>query len=425
MPIDILMPALSPTMEKGTLIQWTKSVGDKVRIGDLIAEVETDKATMDVEASADGVLSAIFVPAGTADVLVNIAIGAISVEGEISQPAPSSQANGSADVALIVVNGAGTGRIFASPIAKRLMAEAGIDPGSLSGTGPHGRILERDVKAALAEQERGNAVVAEPSRNIEPALASPASQLEHTTGGSDIRKLFDADSYDEVPHDAMRITIARRLTESKRTVPHFYVSTDCAIDRLLGLRKELNGASSTGGESGHRLSINDFVIKALALALRKVPDANVSFSDDAMLRHRHVDIGVAVAIPGGLLTPVIRKADIKTISAISNEVKELADRAKNRKLKPEEYSGGTASVSNLGMYGVKEFAAIINPPQATILAVGAAERRLVVNNDDSTSVASIVRVTLSADHRAVDGATAGQLLGAFKDLIENPLAILI
>lgn len=425
MPIDILMPALSPTMEKGTLIQWTKSVGDKVCIGDVVAEAETDKATIDVEASADGVLSAILVPGGTPDVLVNIAIGRISVEGEVSRPAPSSQADGGADVAPIVVNGVGAGRIFASPIAKRLMAEAGIDSGSLAGSGPHGRILERDVKAALVERERGNAVVAESSQSIQPALVPPASQLGRTEGSSDIRKLFDEDSYDEVPHDALRITIARRLAESKRTVPHFYVSTDCAIDKLLGLRKELNEASSASSESGHRLSINDFVIKALSLALRKVPDANVSFSDDAMLRHRHVDIGVAVSIPGGLLTPVIRKADIKTISAISSEVKELADRAKNRKLKPQEYSGGTASVSNLGMYGVKEFAAIINPPQATILAVGAAKRRVVVNDDDSTSIATIVRVTLSADHRAVDGATAGQLLGAFKDLVENPLAMLI
>jgi pyruvate dehydrogenase E2 component (dihydrolipoamide acetyltransferase) len=208
-------------------------------------------------------------------------------------------------------------------------------------------------------------------------------------------------------------------------VPHFYVATDCAIDRLLGLRKELNGPSIAGGGESHRLSINDFVIKALALALRKVPDANVSFAEDAMLRHRQVDIGVAVAIPGGLLTPVIRRADIKTITAISAEVKELANRAKDRKLKPEEYSGGTSSVSNLGMYGVQEFAAIINPPQSTILAVGAAERRVIANEDDSTSVASIVRVTLSADHRAVDGATAAQLLGAFKGLIENPMAMLI
>ena len=428
MPVDILMPALSPTMEKGTLVRWIRSIGDTVRVGDLIAEVETDKATMDVEAMADGRLSAIHISAGTADVPVDVVIGTIALDGE-EDHAPPLQAVGAApatpdgDAARLNGNGAVAGRPFASPIARRLMAEAGVGPDSVTGTGPHGRIVERDVKAAIAAREADRlhdaAAVAAPAPMVRaPSAAAPAAIAD------DVRRFYRPGSFDEIVHDAMRLTIARRLSESKRTVPHFYVAADCEFDALLSLRLQLNEMSG-GSDDAPRLSINDFVIKAMALALRKIPDANVTFCDDAMLRHHQADIGVAVAIPGGLLTPVVRNADSKTITAISTEVRKLAERARSRRLKPEEYTGGTASVSNLGMYGVHEFAAIIDPPQSVILAVGAAERRVVPRDDGSTAVASVVRVVLSADHRAVDGATAAQLVGAFKRLIENPMTILV
>lgn len=420
MPVDILMPALSPSMEKGTLLRWTRAIGDTIRTGDVIAEVETDKATMDVEATVDGKLSSMLISAGTTDVPVNIVIGTIALDGEETRAVPSSQemaAQGAGDLApagtAIAANSGG--RLFASPIAKRLIAEAGLDANTLVGTGPHGRIVERDVKAAIAARKIPSPPAAASLLPQSVAAApSPAAQAE------DARKFYQPGSFSEEPHDAMRLTIARRLLESKQTVPHFYVAADCSIDALLALRAQLNG-----GNGAAKLSINDFVIKAMAIALRQVPDANVTFCDDAMLRHRQVDIGVAVAIPGGLLTPIVRNADSKTITAISAEVRELADRAKNRRLRPEEYTGGTASVSNLGMYGVQDFTAIINPPQSTILAVGAAERRLVPDDEGSSHVATIMRVTLSADHRAVDGATAAQLVGAFRRLVENPMTMLI
>lgn len=425
MPVDILMPALSPTMEKGTLLRWTRSIGDAVRAGDVIAEVETDKATMDVESTADGKLSSMLISAGTTDVPVNIVLGTIALEGEETAAVPSSQemaAKGAADLAPVqaanAANGAG-GRLFASPIAKRLIAEAGLDADTLTGTGPRGRIVERDVKAAIAAREAPAAPASKASPRTLPA-ATPSAAPPPATAKEDARKLYQPGTFDEVPHDAMRLTIARRLLESKQTVPHFYVAADCRIDALLALRAQLNGANAS-----QKLSINDFVIKAMAVALRQVPDANVTFCDDAMLCHHHVDIGVAVAIPGGLLTPIVRNADTKTISGISAEVRELAERAKNRRLRPEEYTGGTSSISNLGMYGVQEFTAIINPPQSTILAVGAAERRLVPDDDEGSHVASTMRVTLSADHRAVDGATAAELIGAFRRLVENPMTMLI
>lgn len=427
MPVDILMPALSPSMEKGTLLRWTRSVGDAIRAGDVIAEVETDKATMDVEATADGKLSSMLVSAGTTDVPVNVVIGIITLDGEETRAVPSSQemaSQGAGDLAPAntagVADGGGfAGRLFASPIARRLIAEAGLDPSMLTGTGPHGRIVERDVKAAIAARDVParpalEAASPKPPVPVKPVIPGPAADKENP------RRFYQPGSFDEVPHDAMRLTIARRLLESKQTVPHFYVAADCRIDALLALRAQLNG-----GKDAAKLSINDFVIKAMAMALRQVPDANVTFCDDAMLRHRQVDIGVAVAIPGGLLTPIVRNADTKTITAISSDIRELADRAKGRRLRPEEYAGGTASVSNLGMYGVQDFMAIINPPQSTILAVGAAERRLVPDDDGGSHVATMMRVTLSADHRAVDGATAAQLVSAFRQLVENPMTMLI
>ena len=438
MPIDILMPALSPTMEKGNLIQWLKAVGDPVRAGDVLAEIETDKATMEVEATADGVLVSIAVPAGSIDVPVNQAIGALTTEDD-KTPAPVAEAGPAAQAALsetpaVAVlepaNGHDGGRIFASPIARRLMAEAGIEARDLTGTGPHGRILERDVKLAL-EARAVRAVPVETARAPAPAdlpAARPQAAVAQAPAEADgrIRSLFEPGSFEEVPHNSMRLTIARRLSEAKRTVPHFYLSADCALDALLALRRQFNEAAPTGGDGtrGYRLSVNDFIVRALALALNRVADANVSFTEGALLRHRHADIGIAVAIPGGLMTPIVRKAETKTLAAISNEIKDLATRAKARSLKPDEYQGGTASISNLGMYGVRDFAAIINPPQASILAVGAGEERVVAKNGKA-EVCTMMTVRLSVDHRAVDGATGAELLSAFKALIEEPMAMLV
>ena len=430
MPIDILMPALSPTMEKGNLIQWLKVVGDKVRAGDILAEIETDKATMEVEASTDGVLHSIVVPAGTADVAVNRLIGSLATEDELQAPATGSPATSGAqaaheDAAHVTpqaspsMNGSDAGRVFASPIARRLMAEARLEPASLAGSGPNGRILERDVNAAIAEREA--ATKTETPRQAEVAVSS----VERFSS-PDERALFEPGSYVEVPHDQMRLTIARRLLEAKRSVPHFYLSADCVIDSLMALRMQFNNAAPTSadGSRTYKLSLNDFIIRALALALKQVPDANVSFTESSLLRHGSADIGVAVAVPDGLMTPIVRHAETKTLATISNEVKELAGRARFRRLKPQEYQGGTASVSNLGMYGVRDFAAIINPPQASILAIGVAEQRMIVR-DGAPAVGTVMSVTLSADHRAIDGATGAELLSAFKALIERPMAMLV
>jgi pyruvate dehydrogenase E2 component (dihydrolipoamide acetyltransferase) len=447
MPIDIVMPAFAPTMEKGNLIQWLKAVGDPVRSGEVLAEIETDKATMEVEASADGVLSRILVPAGTQDVAVSQVIGLMTTEDEVSPrrsnslPAktPTAVVSSSAATATVAAvsggvsplaktapkpNGHGIGRIFASPIARRLMSEARLNASSLIGTGPRGRILERDVSTALAA--RATDAKAKEELAVQTPTAAPAAPIApEIVHDRKLEALFEAGSFVEVPHDPMRLTIARRLSESKRTIPHFYLSAECTIDSLLSLRQQFNDAAPSGrdGERAYRLSVNDFVIRALALALNQVPDANVSFSETSLLRHRHADIGVAVAIAGGLMTPIVRHAETKSIATISNEIKELAARAKTRRLKPEEYQGGTASVSNLGMYGVRDFAAIVNPPQASILAVGAGTRRMVVTND-KPAVATVMIVTLSVDHRAIDGASAAELLSAFKALIENPMTIL-
>jgi pyruvate dehydrogenase E2 component (dihydrolipoamide acetyltransferase) len=448
MPIDIVMPAFAPTMEKGNLIQWLKAVGDPVRSGEVLAEIETDKATMEVEASADGVLSRILVPAGTQDVAVSQVIGLMTTEDEASprrsdslpQKTPTAIVSSAAATKTAAAasdgvsplakttpkpNGDGICRIFASPIARRLMSEAGLNATSLVGTGPRGRILERDVSAALGARAIDAKSKQEPA--LDTSTAAPAApSAPEPARDSKLGAFFEAGSFAEVPHDPMRLTIARRLSESKRTIPHFYLSAECTIDSLLSLRQQFNEAAPSGrdGERAYRLSVNDFVIRALALALHQVPDANASFSETSLLRHRHADIGVAVAIAGGLMTPIVRHAETKSIATISNEIKELAARAKTRRLKPEEYQGGTASVSNLGMYGVRDFAAIVNPPQASILAVGAGAQRMVVANG-KPAVATVMVVTLSVDHRAIDGASAAELLSAFKALIENPMTILV
>jgi pyruvate dehydrogenase E2 component (dihydrolipoamide acetyltransferase) len=470
MPTNILMPALSPTMEKGNLAKWLKKEGDTIKSGDVIAEIETDKATMEVEAVDEGVLAKIVVPEGTTDVPVNQLIGLIAGEGEDAKavagaapaqgapagappaaakaeapgdakaqpgaaaqaPRPSAAAEAAASRPVAPISGESMGtpalangqakgaRVFASPLARRVAKDAGIDLTSLTGSGPHGRIVETDVKSALA----GGTARRAPGPQPQVPGARPAMPM----GMSDevIRKLFEPGSFTEVPHDGMRKAIARRLTEAKTTIPHFYLSVDCHLDALLRLREEINAAAPRDkeGKPAYKLSVNDFVIKALALALMRVPEANVSWTENAMLKHKDADVGVAVSIPGGLITPIVRKAQTKTLSVISNEMRDLAQRAKARKLKPQEYEGGTTAVSNLGMFGVTNFSAVINPPHATILAVGAGEKRVVVKND-APSVAMMMSVTLSTDHRAVDGALGAELLSAFKTLIEKPASMLV
>jgi len=453
MPIDILMPALSPTMEKGNLAKWLKKEGEAVKPGDVIAEIETDKATMEVEAADEGVIAKILVPEGTTDVPVNERIAVLASEGEdvkaaasaaakaataapapAPKPAPVSEpraqpaaaprqalpepAPAAPPPAQQRLNGGGANRIFASPLARRLAKDSGIDLARVQGTGPHGRIVARDVEAARSG--------ARPSVAAAAIATTPAPAPVQLPSDDKIRALFEPGSYDVVPHDNIRKVIARRITDAKLTIPHFYLAVDCGVDQLLAAREEINGAAprDKDGNPAYKLSINDFVIKALALALQKVPDANVTWTDGGMLRHRHSDIGVAVSIKGGLITPIVRNAEMKSLSVISNEMRDLASRARTRRLKPEEYQGGTSAVSNLGMYGVKEFAAIINPPHATLLAVGASEERAVVRKGVVT-VATQMTTTLSTDHRAVDGALAAELMAAFKGFIENPVMMVV
>ncbi len=443
MPTNILMPALSPTMEKGNLAKWLKKEGDSIKSGDIIAEIETDKATMEVEAVDEGVLAKILVPEGAQDVAVNTPIAVIAGEGEdasaAAAPAPAAAlapkaaadapaaAPAASSSAPSAPKSASGDRVFSSPLARRIARDAGLDLAAIKGTGPHGRVVERDVKAAIAGGGAKPAAAPTASAPAATAAAAPApATAPQGMSGDMVRKLFEAGSFEEIPHDNMRKTIARRLTEAKSTIPHFYLSIDCDLGELMKLREQVNGKApkDKDGKPAFKVSVNDFVIKALALALRDVPDANVSWTDTAMLKHRHCDVGVAVSIPGGLITPVIRKAETKTISAISNEMKDYAARAKARKLKPEEYQGGSSAVSNLGMFGIKNFSAVINPPHATILAVGAGEKRVVVK-DGAPAVADMMSVTLSTDHRAVDGALGAQLLAAFRSYIENPMSMLV
>ncbi|WP_297838632.1 pyruvate dehydrogenase complex dihydrolipoamide acetyltransferase [uncultured Roseibium sp.] len=449
MPINITMPALSPTMEEGNLAKWLVKEGDQVSAGDVIAEIETDKATMEVEAVDEGTVGKIVVAAGTAGVKVNELIAVLLEDGEDASSidtsggsaAPASSSGGDkapavpeSSPAIEVGAKAATdpvpapkaadgNRIFSSPLARRLAQLNGLDLKALSGSGPHGRIVKRDIEAALAAGT-GKAAPAAAAAEAPKAAAAPAM----ATGPSaeQVLKLFDKDSYELVPHDGMRKTIAKRLTESKQTIPHFYVSVDCELDALLALRAQLNDAAAKDkeGKPAYKLSVNDMTIKALALALRDVPDANVSWTDDNMVMHKHADVGVAVSIPGGLITPIIRRAEEKPLSVISNEMKDYGKRAKERKLKPEEYQGGTTAVSNMGMMGVKNFSAVVNPPHATILAVGAGEKRPVVKNGE-LAVATVMSVTLSTDHRCVDGALGAELLAAFKGYIENPMSMLV
>jgi pyruvate dehydrogenase E2 component (dihydrolipoamide acetyltransferase) len=446
------MPALSPTMEKGNLSKWLKREGDTVKSGDLIAEIETDKATMEVEAIDDGTLAKIVIPEGTADVPVNQVIAVLAGEGEDVKAAAAGAASASAPKAPATqapkadtlkaeapkpqaspppvaaakptpappAPQAPGNRVFASPLARRLATEAGIDLARIQGSGPHGRIIARDVDAAKSGKGlRATAAAFPPGAPAAPVMAPSMSDQQ-------VRALFEDGSYEVVPHDGMRRTIAQRLTLSTQTIPHFYLTIDCDIGKLLAAREEINGAAPKDKDDkpAYKLSVNDFVIKALALALQRVPDANVSWTDAGMLKHKHSDVGVAVAMPGGLITPIVRKAETKSLSAISNEMRDFATRARARRLKPQEYQGGTTAVSNLGMYGIKDFTAVINPPHATILAVGAGEERAVARNG-KIEAAHIMSVTLSCDHRAVDGALGAELIGAFKALIENPVMMVV
>ncbi|TPK17782.1 pyruvate dehydrogenase complex dihydrolipoamide acetyltransferase [Mesorhizobium sp. B2-5-7] len=453
MPINITMPALSPTMEEGNLSKWLVKEGDKVSPGDVIAEIETDKATMEVEAVDEGTVAKLVVPAGTEGVKVNALIAVLAAEGEDAGAAaksggatpakaeapkadapkaeapnaesPKAEAEAPKAQAAPAANGNAAGdRTFASPLARRIAKDAGVDVSAVTGTGPHGRVVKADVDAAIA----GGGAKAAPAAKA-PAGAPASAPAVKAMSDEQVLKLFEQGSYELVPHDNMRKTIARRLVEAKTTIPHFYLTLDCELDALLALRTQLNAAAPVkktdkGEAPVYKLSVNDMVIKAMAMALKAVPDANASWTESAMVKHRHADVGVAVSIPGGLITPIIRHADEKTLSVISNEMKDLASRARSRKLKPEEYQGGTTAVSNLGMFGIKDFAAVINPPHATILAVGAGEERAVVKNGE-IRIATVMSVTLSTDHRAVDGALGAELLVAFKKLIENPMGMLV
>jgi pyruvate dehydrogenase E2 component (dihydrolipoamide acetyltransferase) len=455
MPINILMPALSPTMEKGNLAKWLKKEGDKVKSGDVIAEIETDKATMEVEAVDEGTIAKILVPEGTQDVPVNDIIAVLAGDGEdvksagasagaakpaaeaapapkpaapasaaapaaapAPQPAaaPAPQAASPAPQAAPASQANGHARTFSSPLARRLAKEAGIDLARITGTGPHGRVVARDV----AEAKSGKGLKAPAAApGAPPAIAPSMSDKQ-------ILALYEPGSYEIVPHDGMRRTIAQRLTAAVQTIPTFYLTIDCEIGKLLAAREEINASAPKDKEKKplYKLSVNDFVIKAMAVALQKIPNCNVSWTEGGMLKHKHSDIGVAVAMPGGLITPIIRQAETKTLSTISNEMKDFAARARARKLKPDEYQGGTTAVSNLGMYGISHFTAVINPPHATILAVGTSEERPVVRGG-KIEIAQMMSVTLSCDHRAIDGALGAELIGAFKQLIENPVMMMV
>ena len=436
MPIEVLMPALSPTMTEGKLARWLKREGETVSSGDVIAEIETDKATMEVEAVDEGVLGKILVAAGSEHVAVNTPIAVFLVEGEDASAlatagaapakaaaptqtaaapaapvAPVAPVAKPAMAAAAAAPAAGT-RLFASPLAKRMAAEAGLDLASIKGSGPRGRIIKADIEAARQAPRPATPAAAAAARPAPAPAAAPAAQA-----------LPFETPYVEVANSTMRKVIARRLSESKRDIPHYYLTIECNIDPLLEVRDKLNARAGEGA-AAFKLSVNDFVIRAVALALKACPDANCSWTDAAIRYYQTVDVAVAVAAPNGLITPIVRNADAKGLAAISNEIKHLAARARESKLMPEEYAGGGFTVSNLGMYGIKEFAAIINPPQSGLLAVGAAEKRPIVK-DGALAIATMMSCTLSADHRSVDGAKGAGFLKVFKGLIEDPLTMLL
>lgn len=450
MPINITMPALSPTMEEGKLAKWHVKEGDSVSSGDVIAEIETDKATMEVEAVDEGKIGKILVAEGTEGVKVNAVIAVLLQEGEdasaasapkaeapnpapaaeapkaeapkpAAAPAPAATNSNSGSSAPTAAPSAPTksegGKVFSSPLARRLAKEAGIDIGSISGSGPKGRVVKSDVEAAKSGKGATKPATA--------GAAAPSGAPATGMSKSQVLALYEEGSYELVPNDGMRKVVAARLTESKQTVPHFYLTLDCKIDALMAAREQINASAPKGkdGKPGYKLSVNDFVMKAWAVALQRVPAANATWAGDSILYHKRSDVAVAVSVPGGLFTPVVKSCDTKTLREISEEVKDLATRAKSKKLAPHEYQGGASSVSNLGMFGIKHFSAVINPPHGTILAVGAGEERVYPENGQ-IKIGQFMTVTLSCDHRAVDGALGAELLGVFKGLIENPVMML-
>ena len=441
MPTEILMPALSPTMEKGKLAKWLVKEGDTVSSGDVIAEIETDKATMEVEAVDEGKVGKILVAEGTDDVAVNTAIAVLLEEGESAgdikaggapapkaeaktEAAPPPKAEAPAAAASAPVAPAPSrepdSRIFASPLARRIAKQNGIDITLLSGSGPHGRIVKADVEKAQKE-----GVPAAAPKAGAPAGTPAAAPVAAGPSDDMVRRLFAEGSYEELPHDGMRKTIAARLSESNQTVPSYNISLDCQLDALLKVRADLNAAApEKDGKPAYKLSVNDFIIKALALALRDVPMANGSWTSTARLLHKHSDVGVAVAIPDGLITPIVRRAEEKPLSVISAEVKDMAKRARDKKLKPEEYQGGTTAVSNLGMFGVDNFTSIINPPHASIVSIGAGVEKPVVKNG-AVAIATVMNATFAFDHRVIDGALGAELAAAFRHYVENPMAMLV
>jgi pyruvate dehydrogenase E2 component (dihydrolipoamide acetyltransferase) len=415
MSIDILMPALSPTMEEGTLAKWLVKPGDKVASGDVIAEIETDKATMEVEAVDEGVVEALLVPAGSEGVKVNAPIARLTGEGEsrapasAPAPAPAPKAE-TAPPPKPVAPAAEGSRIFASPLARRLAEQQGVDLVMIKGSGPHGRIIKADVEGKSGAAPK----LAAPAAPAPAASAPPAEVKSLEQQG------IPPGSYDLVPLDGMRKTIARRLTESFRDIPHFPLSIDIEIDRLLAGRATINAMLEVDGV---KISVNDIVIKAAAMALKRVPDANASYTPEGIALHHHADVAVAVAMDGGLITPIIRAAETKGLAEIARETKDLAERARTRKLKPGEFQGGTFSVSNLGMMGIQSFSSIINAPHGAIMSVGAGEKRPVVHGDQ-LAIATVMTVTLTCDHRVVDGAIGARFLNAFKAMIDNPITML-
>ena len=439
MPIEILMPALSPTMEEGTLAKWLVKEGDSVKSGDIIAEIETDKATMEFEAVDDGVIGKIVIPAGTEGVKVNAPIAVLLADGETAAdaaPAPakataptataaSAPAQAAASPAPAAPKAADGTRVFASPLARRIAADKGIDLSKIQGSGPHGRIVKADVAGATASaapiaMANATATVAAPAPAPAPA-AKAATAMPTGPDAAQVMRMYEGRAYEEVKLDGMRKTVAARLTEAKQTIPHFYLRRDIRLDALMAFRGQLNKQLESRGV---KLSVNDFIIKACALALQQVPAANSVWAGDRMLRLKPSDVAVAVAVDGGLFTPVLKDAEQKSLSALSAEMKDLATRARDRKLAPHEYVGGTFAISNLGMYGIDNFDAVINPPHGAILAVGAGVRKPVVGADGGLTVATVMSVTLSVDHRVIDGALGAALLQAIVDNLENPMAML-
>jgi pyruvate dehydrogenase E2 component (dihydrolipoamide acetyltransferase) len=439
MATNILMPALSPTMEEGKLAKWLVKEGDIVKSGTILAEIETDKATMEFEAVDEGKIGKILVAEGSEGVKVNSPIAVLLEEGESADAAPAVKKDipaamkdigdavkkevapkvdaAKAAPAAAPAAKADGGRVFASPLAKRIAADKGVDLSGVSGTGPRGRIVKSDVE------------------NAKPGAARPAAAAPASAGGGgipgvaplpDARLLYPAGSYEETPHDNMRKAIAKRLTSAKTLIPHYYLTVDCNLDALMAVREKMNAAAPKGKDKvpAYKLSVNDFIMKASAMALMKHPDVNASWTDTAILRHKDADVGVAVALDFGLITPIIFKAQTKGLVEISNEVKTLAGLAKEKKLKPNQYEGGGFSVSNLGMYGIKNFTSIINPPQSCIIAVGAGEERPVVKNG-KIEISTVMTVTMSADHRVVDGGTGAKFLQTLKQFIEEPASMLL